>query len=307
MKRWLLPIFLLLILASGWHWRQYLRERLLGDDSLRLTQAEIQEETARFTFRHEDDENAPARAQLRVRLQKIIRQQRLADATFQADITESFANERLAWWRQWEKDEDRQQRLRGQGLTELQMEENIQEALLDEAWIGQQIADSIKVSEAELKSAFEAQREHLKIPPVYRVAHLFLSRQAAPKQDRSAELLKIRERLMAGEAWESLVKTYSEDARSKSYAGELGWMSRQRMPDDFMSAVEKLKVGQTSQVVNTKLGWHLIRVLDKKAARMPRLEEVKKELAAQLVFKKREAAVKGLSERLLKIAPRSAL
>jgi peptidyl-prolyl cis-trans isomerase C len=61
-----------------------------------------------------------------------------------------------------------------------------------------------------------------------------------------------------------------------------------------MQAVEKLPLGKISDPVQTKLGWHLIRVDERRSSRLPKFEEVKAEIIAMLDQQRREKALKEL-------------
>ena len=66
------------------------------------------------------------------------------------------------------------------------------------------------------------------------------------------------------------------------------------MPTDFMTAVEAQKLGLFSQPIQTRLGWHILRVTERQTSRLPRFEEVHSEIKAWLHQAKREAALKTL-------------
>ncbi len=191
-------------------------------------------------------------------------------------------------------------RLLAQQLTLKELDARILETQLDEAWIDQQIQPQLrKVSEQEVRSWYEYYKDDLRIPQTVHAAHLFLTRHDKAKPDREAEMREIQRQLLAKEkTFAQLVKEHSEDARSRALGGDLGWFTAGRMPADFMVAVEKLQVGQVSERVQTRLGWHLILVLERRAARQPTFEEAKVEISALLLGRSREDAVEKLIKEL---------
>lgn len=302
MRHWLPPILLALLTAIVFHYRTAIRD-FLAEQAEPYSDSDIAQETAAIHFRQGRESDAPRQAGQNLFLNAQIRRQRIGNGQPQADVSPLAAADWDAWHGQWEGDEERAQRLAGQGLTPLQMRSRIHEAVLDQTWIEHRIADQIQVSEAELQAAFQARRQHLQIPAVHHVAHLFLTRHEAKTGDRSAEIQQLRQRLMKGEKWPALVQAHSEDARTKSRAGDLGWMSADRMPADFITAVEKLKTGEISGPVSTRLGWHLIQVLERRPARLPTLDEVRTELQAELVGQQRLAALERLRKDLSQSHP----
>ena len=91
------------------------------------------------------------------------------------------------------------------------------------------------------------------------------------KQAQALEKIKeIRERLVAGENFAALAKQYSEDALSAPIGGDLGFMELDDLDDAFKEAVLNLKKGETSDIVETSYGYHIIEVLGRKEPRAER-------------------------------------
>ncbi len=82
--------------------------------------------------------------------------------------------------------------------------------------------------------------------------------------------------LAQGENWDSVCAKYSEDTGSKLNGGDLGFFQRRMMVKEFDEAAFKLKVGQTSDIVKTSYGYHIIRLTDAKL--YPSIDEEREEL-----------------------------
>lgn len=198
--------------------------------------------------------------------------------------------------RQFADRRDYVQRLALQGQTQDSMKAAIREAQLDEAWLAAQVAPQLAPIREHAAPAWHARfKETLRIPAAHHVAHLFLSRNDRTAAAGALEIGRIHRQLVEGKSsFAALVERYSEDPRSKALGGDLGWVARQRMPADFMSAVEKLEPGQVSPPVTTALGWHLILVRERRASRLPAFAEVREETTAFLANARRTAAVSAL-------------
>ncbi len=70
-------------------------------------------------------------------------------------------------------------------------------------------------------------------------------------------------RLAAGEDWAALAAELSTDTGSKDNAGDLGWFGRGVMVEAFETAAFALEVGETSDLVQSDYGYHIIQVLEK--------------------------------------------
>lgn len=111
------------------------------------------------------------------------------------------------------------------------------------------------------------------------------------------EAKRIQQQLWQGKKFPDLARRYSlsPDAR---VGGDLGFFARGTMPPAFDEVVFKLNVGGTSEVVSTEYGFHLFRVVEKKAARKRELVEVRglieERLLTQLRAEAQKAYVEGL-------------
>ncbi len=113
----------------------------------------------------------------------------------------------------------------------------------------------------------------------------------ASKEDKEAAMKKIKEaqaRLKKGDDFADVAKKYSEDPGSKDRGGDLGYFSRGDMVPPFDKAAFALDVGQTSDIVTTDFGYHIIQVQEKKAAGKMTLDEIKDDLREYL-FQQRGA------------------
>ncbi len=199
------------------------------------------------------------------------------------------------------------QRLAAQQQTQKSLDAAIRDAHLDEKWIAEKIAHrTAEVTDKHVRAWYDEFKESLRIPQAHHAAHIFLTRHDKTKPDREAEIREIHRQLIAKEkTFAALAAKHSDDDRSKVVGGDLGWFTRERMPEDFIAAVEKLKIGQFSDPVPTKLGWHLIIVMERHESRLPTLEEAKDEIVARLTSQRREEAVKSLIAELRLIAGKS--
>ncbi len=104
--------------------------------------------------------------------------------------------------------------------------------------------------------------------PQVRASHILIRRENAEgKADEKSRLelaKEVLEKAKAGEDFGKLATEYSEDPGSKNKKGDLGYFSRRQMVQPFDEAVFNLKVGEISDIVETKFGFHIIKLTDKK-------------------------------------------
>lgn len=91
------------------------------------------------------------------------------------------------------------------------------------------------------------------------VAHILF----ANKADADAALKKLQAKM----PFEELAKQVSQDEATRDNGGDLGWFPRNVMPPEFEQAAFALKPGETSGVVSTQLGLHILKLLERDPAR----------------------------------------
>lgn len=81
--------------------------------------------------------------------------------------------------------------------------------------------------------------------------------------EAKSRLQEIKQRIDKGANFAEQARLYSEDG-SAPQGGDLGWLSPGETVPEFESAMNALKVGQISGLVQTGFGWHLIQVLERR-------------------------------------------
>jgi hypothetical protein len=205
--------------------------------------------------------------------------------------------------KQFEPSEGWKPRLETQGLSEVQVRERISDEVFQgdaiEAWLKTQRNQSPGQMENAARTWFDQNRDQFQLPERARVSHIFLTRYDQEKPDRNGEMAELYRKLTAGEAtFESLAAKFSEDERSNKTGGSLGWIGRDRLPEDFAAQVFKAPLGKVTEPFRTKLGWHIALVQERRPARPMEFPEVKDEIIARLDHAWRENAVKQLLEEL---------
>jgi peptidyl-prolyl cis-trans isomerase C len=109
----------------------------------------------------------------------------------------------------------------------------------------------------------------------YKARHILV-----PTED---EAKKIIAQLNKGAKFEDLAKKESKDPGSGANGGDLDWATPNSYVPEFAQALLKLKKGEMTQVpVKSQFGWHVIRVDDIREAQLPKLEDVRAQIAQQL-------------------------
>ena len=86
----------------------------------------------------------------------------------------------------------------------------------------------------------------------------------AEKQEVREKLVSLKERVKKGDDFSTLAILYSEDPGSSKKGGELGMFKRGEMRPEFEAAAFKLKPGETSDIVETEDGYHIIQMIERR-------------------------------------------
>jgi peptidyl-prolyl cis-trans isomerase SurA len=134
------------------------------------------------------------------------------------------------------------------------------------------------------------------------VAHIMIRTPNNMSADDSVKLYgkmtEIYTKLKAGEKFDELAQQYSDDKSSARKGGELPWFGTGKMPQEFETVAFALKnKGDYSQIMRTKYGWHIIKLLDKKG--LASFDEMKNELKSKVTKDSRAQA--GRSSLIAKI------
>jgi peptidyl-prolyl cis-trans isomerase D len=158
-----------------------------------------------------------------------------------------------------------------------------------------QLATTLKVSQEDIQTQYEAEVAAAKKKITRHAAHILIEDKGDNSQQ--AILKEIQARLSKGEDFAALAKQYSADTASAQQGGDVGETTGDSFVPEFETALAKLTVGQVSEPVQTKFGYHIIKLLGQKqasvdtlAASRTRIEtELKKQQVEELYTNKLEA------------------
>jgi peptidyl-prolyl cis-trans isomerase C len=157
------------------------------------------------------------------------------------------------------------------------------------------VTAGVTVPEEDLKKYYREHEKDFLLPEQIKVRHILIS---SPKEARTEEREKARaraevvlQRLNKGEDFAKLANEVSEDQISAPTGGELAPITLGKTnSEDFEKAAFALKVGQTSGIVDTSYGFHIIRMDKRQENRTAPFEEardfINNKLKAELEQKK---------------------
>ena len=102
------------------------------------------------------------------------------------------------------------------------------------------------------------------------------------KDEAQTEITAIKAKLDEGADFAELAKAHSDDKGSAVNGGDLGAFGRRQMVPEFENAAFGLQAGQISQIIESRFGFHIIKVQEIIPAKQMAFEEVKDNIKTQL-------------------------
>jgi len=186
-------------------------------------------------------------------------------------------------------------------LTEANIKEKLQRDLALKKLIEDEVAPKVTVSDSDIRAFYENNPETFKQPERVKASHILIK--VDPKADASqkAEAQKkidlVQAKLQKGEDFGALAKEYSEGPTGPK-GGDLGYFTRGQMVKPFEEAAFAMKPGEVSGMVETRFGYHLIKVTDKTPEGTMPYEDVKERLAEFLKQQKIQEEINVYVKRL---------
>ena len=160
------------------------------------------------------------------------------------------------------------------------------------------VKKSIAVNEADLKTYFEQNSSRLGGAEERRASHILVAApKGAPAAERDKAKAKAQELLAAvkkaPDSFADVAKKNSQDPGSAANGGDLDFFTRGAMTKAFEDAAFAMKKGETSDLVETEFGFHIIKLTDVKVPKQRTFEEMKPELEADI---RKQQATKKYAE-----------
>jgi peptidyl-prolyl cis-trans isomerase D len=156
----------------------------------------------------------------------------------------------------------------------------------------------VTVTDAEIDAHYRERQDDFREPEQVCASHILVKVKLPESKEGhdEAEARKIAQGLLdqvkAGGDFAALAKKHSEDAGSASQGGDLRCFERGSMVPEFDGAAFGMKAGETSDLVKSSHGFHIIRVASHKEEQVPALSQVKERIRLGL----RQQKVHALTE-----------
>jgi parvulin-like peptidyl-prolyl isomerase len=164
------------------------------------------------------------------------------------------------------------------------------------------VGSKVSVSEADVQGYYERHMQAANLQ--VRASHIFLAipegADAASAQEREEQAKKLLQRAQSGEDFARLAREYSEDPATRSEGGDLGWFGKDILPKPIEELVFSMKVDEVRGPVRADRGFHVIKLLGRRAQDPKPLAEVRDQIRGQLRQREMERQTKNFLSELRK-------
>ncbi|MGH8068374.1 MAG: peptidylprolyl isomerase [Candidatus Entotheonellia bacterium] len=194
-----------------------------------------------------------------------------------------------------------EQALTAQNFSVDAVKKDVESQLLRQQLVQKEILDKVNVSGRDVQTFYDKNKDKYVEEEQVRARHILIR---VPQEVSPAEDVKLKgkaddalKRAKKGEDFAALAKELSDDG-SKENGGDLGFFPRGRMVAAFEEAAFALQPGQTSEIVRTQFGYHIIKVEERKAGRALPFDEAKvqvqEDLTREQTYERYQQYVAGL-------------
>jgi peptidyl-prolyl cis-trans isomerase C len=196
--------------------------------------------------------------------------------------------------------------------TEANMKNELKRNMLRDRVV-EKMSGETAVAEEAVQKYYDENKDRFAVKEQVRASRILFRFKAAPNADAAlkkkddietkARAMKVRAifKKKSDSDFSALAKEHS-DGPEKDRRGELGWLSRGRMPQEFDALAFALEANQVSDLLKTREGYQIVKVLEKKPGKQRGLEEVEENIRNSLLARKRNENRRNVLKELKKDA-----
>jgi parvulin-like peptidyl-prolyl isomerase len=184
------------------------------------------------------------------------------------------------------EDEQRfQDALKQEGMTMLDLRRNLERQMFVSQVQQRDIADKISVTEEEARAYYDAHRTEFTSPAQITLREILIDVPASEKgvnvaqdDEAKAKAEDVRKRLVAGEPFPRMAADVS-DSPSKANGGLIGPVSHDELAPALQALVDRLKVGELSEVMRTERGYQILKLESRTETQIKTFEDARDDIS----------------------------
>ena len=189
-----------------------------------------------------------------------------------------------------------------QNVTVEQLRSDALNDILVGTMLQAEVAPKVSVTPEQVNDFYQKNPSQFQQPERVRASHILIgfpqNADEAAKKDARAKAADVLKEVKAGKDFAALAKQYSTDPGSGANGGDLGYFQQGQMVPPFDQAAFAMKPGETSDLVESSFGVHIIRVVDRQAPGVIPIDEVRPKIQEYLEGQGRQQQTQAFVESL---------
>jgi peptidyl-prolyl cis-trans isomerase SurA len=185
--------------------------------------------------------------------------------------------------------QDLEKEVESQGLVWEDFQDNIRRKLLMREVISREVR--VTVTREEARKYFQAHQQEFASPGGVHLAEILISNDKHKPEEVEQRAKEALAEIKAGQRWAEVTKKYS-DADTAKDGGDIGFFKNGTLAPAIEEAVKKLDVGETTDLIKTKDGYIIIKMLERFSPGVPKFEEVEQRVDEVLYNEKMQPALR---------------
>src|SRR5262245_49465892 len=203
-----------------------------------------------------------------------------------------------------------QELLKEQKMTVDDLRAELRKNITIDKLVNKEITSKISVTDAEIKSFYEKNKEKFNLPESYHIAHILVTPvadaelhnakndDAKTPDDAKQKAARLLKDVQGGRDFAVVARESSEDPSSGPAGGDLNFRPLQAIENidpRLTQAVQKLRVGETyPQAIETRFGFHILKLLEKEAGGQKDLSDPRVQAnVRQEIFNRKDQTLKN--------------
>jgi len=200
--------------------------------------------------------------------------------------------------------------LKDQKMTVDDIRSELRKSITIEKLVNKEITSKISVTDAEIKTFFDKNKDSFNLPESYHIAHILVTPVADPEvhnlknddakspEEARAKAARLLKEIQGGRDFATVAKESSEDPSSGPAGGDLNFQPLQAIENidpRLAQSVKNMKVGETfPQVIETRFGFHILKLIEKDAGGQKDLSDARVQAnVRQQIFNRKDQTLKN--------------
>jgi peptidyl-prolyl cis-trans isomerase SurA len=169
--------------------------------------------------------------------------------------------------------EDLQREVEKQAMVWEDFKDDLRRNLLMREVIQREVGRSIIISREESRKFFEEHKKQFESPGGVHLAQILISKENRKPEEAEKRAQEALQELKAGARWKDVAEKYSDDSTAKE-GGDIGWLKEGTVASVIQNAIAKLELNEFTEILDTKYGYLILKVLERRSPGVPEFAEV---------------------------------